>query len=173
MYVLRLIKKFWKKILEYIVFRVSYATHYKIEGRIKNSENMLFVLAGYKDFLWDDIFSRIKLSQLENMDICIASSGRYCDRLSQICKSNNWVYLSTSKNNVCIITNIIMREFKEAEYIFKLDEDIFIPKDYFKDMLDAYKIIEKKEPCSIGYICPIIPLGFYAMHDFLDRKSVV
>ncbi|MCI9380416.1 MAG: hypothetical protein HFG88_05140 [Dorea sp.] len=171
MNILGLINKIFRKVLVYINYKISYASHYKIEGRIKNSENMLFVLAGYKEFLWDDIFLRIKLNQLENMEVCIASSGRYCDRLSQICKRNNWVYLSTSLNNVCVITNIIMKEFKEAEYIFKLDEDIFIPRDYFKDMLNAYKIIEKEEPCNIGYICPVLPLGFYSMHEFLLKKN--
>lgn len=142
-------------------------TEYIIEGEIKNSKTCLYVLAGYKPYLWEDVFSRIKKFQINDMDVCIASSGLYSEELSLICKKNNWVYLSTSLNNVCAVLNVVMNEFNSAEYVFKLDEDIFIPKDYFKDMLYAYNEIESKEPVEIGYICPFLPLGFYGMHEFL------
>ena len=36
-----------------------------------------------------------------------------------------------------------MREFPQAEYIFKLDEDIYLPQGYFDDMVAAYDLIEK------------------------------
>lgn len=63
-----------------------------------------------------------------------------------------------------------MSLYQNAEYIFKLDEDIYIPKDYFSDMLEAYEKIRGEVPAYIGYICPMLPLGFYGMHDFLKAK---
>lgn len=171
MNLLRSIKRIIKKILTNIKDVENYNTRYKIEGVIKDKKVLLFVLAGYKSFLWNDIFERIKRNQLEDMEICVASSGKYCAELSKICKKNGWIYLSTKLNNVCVVTNVIMRQFSQAEYIFKLDEDIYIPDGYFKDMLEAYKNIEKQEACDIGYICPVLPLGFYGMHDFLIRNN--
>ena len=162
-----MIKTFIKKILEKRNEKTKYKTKYVVEGHGNDEKYLLFVLAGYKDFLWDDVFKRIKDYQLKNMDVCIASSGVYNSRLSDICKRNNWVYLSTKLNNVCVITNVIMRLFDKAEYIFKLDEDIYIPNGYFEDMLTTYRQIEDNEPVKIGYLCPMLPLGFYGMHKFL------
>lgn len=150
----------------------NYGSKYILEGTIKEKPQMLFVLAGYKQKLWDDVFGRFKAFETADMEICIASSGKYSPELSAICKKNGWVYISTSLNNVCVITNIIIKLFDKAEYIFKLDEDIYIPKGYFENMKKAYDQIEKENPdYSISYVCPVLPLGFYGMHDFLIKKN--
>lgn len=153
-------------------YKKNYGSKYVIEGEVKNKSQMLFVLAGYKQELWDDVFGRFKAFETPDLEICIASSGKYSPELSAICKKNDWVYVSTTLNNVCVITNIILEIFNKAEYIFKLDEDIYIPKDYFKNMKIAYDIIEKENPdYAISYVCPVLPLGFYGMHDFLLKKK--
>lgn len=161
------IKNIVKKILLKNEEHQKYRTQYTVEGTIKNRKTMLFVLAGYKPYLWNDVFSRIRKNQIKDMEVCIASSGKYVKELSDICKANDWVYISTILNNVCVVTNIIMREFCKADYIFKLDEDIYIHDRYFDDMILAYEEIENNEPTEIGYVCPQLPLGFYGMHDFL------
>lgn len=153
--------------------RRNHHTKYKVEGTIRGKKEMIFVLSGYKPYLWDDIFSRIKKNQPVTAEVCIVSSGKYVEELSQMCKENDWVYVSTELNNICVATNIVMRLFDKAEYIHKLDEDIYIPDGYFNDMKNAYEIIEKKEPCEIGYICPVLPLGFYGMHNFLVKFNVL
>ena len=149
----------------------KYSSKYKVEGQIRNKEQMLYVLSGYKPYLWNDVFERVKAFQTPELEVCVVSSGKYCDELSCLCKDNGWIYVSTELNNICVASNIVMRLFPKAEYIFKLDEDIYLPKDYFADMLYAYKEIEKVTPGEIGYICPALPLGFYGMHDFLIRKN--
>lgn len=149
-----------------------YGSKFQIEGNVKNKDIVLFVLAGYKNYLWNDVFDRIKMFQLPNMEVCIASSGRYCEQLSEICKRNDWCYLSTKLNNMCVLSNIIMRQFSNATYYFKLDEDIYLPDNYFGDMIDAYKVIESNEQnYVIGYICPNLPLGSYSLHDYLIEKN--
>lgn len=151
--------------------RRKFNTKYCVEGNPKGHKKMLYVLSGYKPFLWDDIFERIKKLQLDDMDVCIGSSGKYCAELSALCKENDWVYVSTKLNNICVLTNIIIRLFDKAEYIFKLDEDIYISNGYFEDMFNAYLSIEAETPGEIGYICPVLPLGFYGMHDFLVKTG--
>lgn len=165
------IKFIKRKINEHMVEKNKYKTKYKVEGTIKNKEKMLYVLSGYKQFLWKDVFERIKEFQTKDMEVCIVSSGKYCTELSEICRQNDWIYISTELNNVCVASNIVIREFPKAIYIYKLDEDIYIPKDYFKDMFEAYKIIEKESQGEIGYICPVLPLGFYGMHEFLIENN--
>ena len=169
------IRPWYKKYQEKKAQReVEYAlsTKYKVEGSVKGLPKMLFVLSGYKQELWDDVFTRIKRNQPSDMEVCIASSGKYVPELSELCKKYDWVYLSTKLNNVCVATNVVIREFPQAEYIYKLDEDIYVPDGYFDDMYEAYQRIEKKESAyKIGYICPVLPLGFYGMHDFLLKKG--
>ena len=151
--------------------KMKYSSKYKVEGTIQNKKKMCYILSGYKPYLWDDVFERIRLFQPNDMEVCVASSGKYVTELSELCKKNGWVYLSTELNNICVLSNIVMREFTQAEYIFKLDEDIYLPQGYFDDMAAAYDLIEKETPGSLGFICPSLPLGFYGMHDFLIRKN--
>ena len=165
------VKKIVKDILCKIEEKRKYSSKYKVEGTIKGKKQMLYVLAGYKEELWDDVFGRIKKFQPQDLEVCVASSGKYCEKLSNICKKNDWVYLSTSLNHVCVLSNIVMRLYADAEYIYKLDEDIYIPENYFESLLNAYKEIEEKEATEIGYVCPMLPLGFYGMHDFLFKEG--
>lgn len=166
------LKEFKRSIIKRQKFFWRHGSRYRLEGEIQNKEILLFVLAGYKEYLWDDVFSRIKQSQLPNMEVCIGSSGKYSEELSKMCKKNNWCYLSTSLNNMCVLTNIILRDFSKASFYFKLDEDIYIPKDYFKKMIDAYSNIESIETkYVIGYLCPNLPLGFYSLYDYLVEKN--
>lgn len=151
--------------------KMKFASKYKLEGEIQNKPKLCYILSGYKPYLWDDVFERIRLFQPRDMEVCVASSGKYCVELSDLCKKNGWVYLSTKLNHICVLSNIIMREFPKAEYIFKLDEDIYLPKGYFDDMIEAYDVIEKATPGSLGFICPALPLGAYEMHDFLIKKN--
>jgi len=168
---LKVIKNFLKMIIKNYTDKMKYASKYKLEGTIQNKPKLCYVLSGYKPYLWEDVFQRIRLFQPDDLEVCIASSGKYCPELSELCKKNGWVYLSTKLNHICVLSNIVMREFSQADYIFKLDEDIYLPKGYFDDMTEAYDVIEKATPGSLGYICPSLPLGYYGMHDFLLRKN--
>lgn len=69
----------------------SFSSKFKIEGEIQNKKNMVFILAGYKPYLWDDVFTRIKQFQPPDLEVCVASSGLYNNELSLICKKNGWV----------------------------------------------------------------------------------
>lgn len=160
-----------RKIIRNYTEKKKFDSKYRVEGNIRNKKKMCYIISGYKPYLWSDVFERIKLFQPNDMEVCVASSGKYCQELSNLCKRNDWVYLSTEQNNVCVLSNIVIREFPQAEYIFKLDEDIYLPQGYFDDMVVAYELIEKETPGVIGFICPALPLGFYGMHDFLIRKN--
>ena len=174
MAIVTFLKKIKRKAVQREKNRWRYGSKYKIEGKKRNKKAVLFVLAGYKEYLWSDVFFRIKAFQPEDLEVCIASSGKYCEELSTICRENNWVYLSTKLNNMCVLTNVILREFNNAEYYFKLDEDIYIPENYFSDMIEAYNRIEAREPnYKIGYICPYLPLGSYSMREYLIEKGKI
>ena len=119
---------FIKKIYLNIKNIYAFTRRYKFENRSKNKDTICMILAGYKEFTWDIVFKRIKEFSNDDIDICIVSSGLYSERLSKIAKINGWSYLSTKRNCVTLAQNMVLKLFPNANYIFKLDEDIFITK---------------------------------------------
>lgn len=141
---------------------------YVFEDRAKGSDRLCIVLAGYKEYLYPAVMGRLKKYTPADMDVCIMTSGLYSEDAAKLCADNDWSYLSTKKNNVSLIQNIAIHLFPKAEYIFKLDEDIFITEGYFENMLRAYHHAEggDYEP---GIIAPIIPINPYGHLRVLEK----
>ena len=133
-------------------------SEYKFESRKKDCKRLFYVLAGYKQELWDDIFGRVKLFLPEDTDVCLLSSGLYNETLSAVASANGWSYLSTKVNDVAIIQNLVISLFQEADMIYKMDEDIYITKDCCKKMEDIYYKIKYENKFDIGMVGPMIPL---------------
>ena len=146
---------------------------YKFEDRRKGNKKMCMILAGYKMFCADVIFDRIKKFVPKDVDVCILSSGKYSEELSELAKKNNWSYLSTKRNNVSLIQNIAIKLHKDAKYIYKLDEDVFVTKNYFKTLFDTMKKLEKDCDYEIGYIAPTIPINGYGNLNVLKKYNLV
>ena len=156
----------------------SYINHkyfnskYTFENRTKNSDTLCYILAGYKEFTWEILFDRIKKFAPKNIDICILSSGVYSDKLSQIAKDNNWSYLSVKKNCVTLAQNILLKVYDKAENIYKLDEDIFITKDFFKQLKYTYDEVNKLD-YNVGLVAPLIPINGYGHAKILEKLDLV
>ena len=141
---------------------------YTFEDWGKGSDRLCVVLAGYKEYLYPAVLGRLQKYAPADMDICIMTSGLYSESMSKHCEENGWSYLSTKKNNVSLIQNIAIHLFPKAEYIFKLDEDIFITEGYFENMLRAYHHAEEGnyEP---GVMAPLIPINPYGNVRVLEK----
>lgn len=142
------------------------------EDRSSGEEILCIVLAGYKEYLYDNVFQRLKMFSMPNMDICIISSGKTSNTLSEYCKNNNWSYLSTKQNNVSLVQNVAIKLHPRAKYIFKLDEDIFITDRYFEKMMDAYKH-SGESYYQTGFLAPIIPLNGFSHYLVLDKLKLI
>lgn len=153
----------------YRIFREnrSFARRYTFENRSKNSENLCIILAGYKEFTWDIIFDRINKFSNNDIDICILSSGLYSKRLSDIAKKYNWSYLSTKQNKVTLIQNTAIKLFPNAKFIYKLDEDIFVTKNFFNTLKETYFQVQNEERYEVGFVAPMIPINAYCYGELL------
>lgn len=69
---------------KYLRYALNTKCHYKFQDRRKNADTLVLILAGYKPFLWNDVFEHIKRFTLSEADICIVSSGKYYERLVDI-----------------------------------------------------------------------------------------
>jgi len=146
---------------------------YKFEDRSNKSDTLCIILAGYKEFTWDIVFDRIKTFADKDMDICILSSGIYSEKLSKIAEYNNWSYLSIKKNCVTQAQNIALKLFDKAKYIYKLDEDIFVTKNFFKELKRTYNKVNESGRYNVGFVAPIIPINGYSHVRLLEKLDLV
>lgn len=146
---------------------------YKFIDRKKDSDKLCIILAGYKEFLYDDVFGRIKKYIPKDIDVCIVSSGLYSDKLNSIASENDWSYLSVKQNKVTLVQNIAINLFDKAKFIFKLDEDIFVTKHFFSSLLETYDKVNKESPYRIGFIAPLIPINGYAHVRVLEKTGLL
>ena len=161
----------YKKLKKYINDNNSFKCRYKFDNRSHDEEYLCIVLAGYKPFLMCDVFDRIKLFKKDKMDICIITSGIYSNRIADVCKDNGWSYLSTKENNVSLVQNVAIKLHPAAKYIFKLDEDVFITKNYFERMIEAFRHAEISEFFP-GVIAPLLNVNGYSYVRILEKLDI-
>ncbi len=141
---------------------------YHFTDRSKGKKYLCYVLAGYEPVLWDSTLARIEAYQDSRVDYCLVSSGKYVPALDKLAEKNGWSYLHTEQNQVCFIQNLAVELHPEAEYIWKLDEDIFIGKDFFGRMIQEYHRIEQCGEYRIGFLAPVIPLNCCGYVSYLN-----
>lgn len=153
-------------------YRDPFKCQYTFEDRKKDNDKVCIVLAGYKELLWPVVFDRLKTFAPSNMDVCIITSGMFNDKISRICKENDWSYLGINQNNVSLAQNVAIKIHPKAQYIYKLDEDIFVTDQYFEKMLDAYKYAHNSY-YRPGVICPTIPVNGFTYIDILRNYNAL
>jgi hypothetical protein len=167
--------KLTKKQYEYLRERKEYYTKFHYHGkfldRSKGCDTVCIILAGYKEFLYPSVFERIEQNLNDHIDVCVISSGLYSDILDKLCEKNQWSYLSTKENNVCLVQNVAIKLHPKAKYIFKLDEDIFLTNHFFENMMRAYKHAQEAE-YNPGVLAPLIPLNGYGHYRILDKLNL-
>lgn len=145
---------------------------YKFVDRKQDKKEVLIILAGYKPYLFKDVFSRVKNFAPPRMDICIVSSGLYSDELANIAQKNNWSYLSIQRNSVSLAQNIAILLHPSAEFIYKMDEDIFLTENCLELMMKTYKKVEQDGLYDISFVAPLIPINGYAHVRILDKLGL-
>lgn len=158
-----------KKIFDDVEKKRGMEGKFSIINRGKNCKNLLYILAGYKPELWENVFGRICREHMDDFDICIISSGIYSRRLKNIAYRNGWSYIYSKQNRISNIQNKVISSFPKAKTIWKLDEDMFICKNYFKIMKDTKIKAEKELDYDIGFLGPLIPVNNYGYIRFLKH----
>ena len=140
--------------------------------RRKNSNGLLTILAGYKSYLFEDVFARVRAFAPKGLDICITSSGLFDERLAKIAAKNNWSYLSTMQNNIPLAQNLAIMLHEKAELLYKMDEDIFVTEGSFETLLKTYEYVQNHEPYNVGFVAPLIPINGYGHVKLLEKLGL-
>jgi hypothetical protein len=130
------------------------------------------VLAGYKEFLWDAVFKRLKYFVPKGIDICIVSSGLFSKELYERAKNNEWSYLCIKFNSVTLALNTAIKSFQSAQYIYKIDEDIFLTKNFFGKVRNCYDLCERESDYFPAFVAPLIPVNGYSHLRILKHFSL-
>jgi hypothetical protein len=148
-----------------------YLTNFGFTDRRKGLGKVCFVLSGYKEFLWDSVFERLRRFVPDDVEVCILSSGVYSGQLESIATDNGWSYLHTALNDLTLVQNIALYLFDQAEWVYKMDEDIFLTDKCFEKMYGTYVRILDKEPYHVGFVGPLIPINGYGYIHILRKYS--
>ena len=141
--------------------------------RRKNSEALLMILAGYKPYLFEDVFARVKAFAPKDFDICITSSGLFDETLNKIAAENNWSYLSTAENIIPLAQNLTIMVHEKATIIFKMDEDIFTTAGTFETLIKTYNHVQRFGHYNVGFVAPLIPINGYGHIRVLEKLGLL
>lgn len=149
---------------------LNFSGSYTFIDRSKDNRRLLVILAGYKDFLWSLTLDRIARFLPADVDVCIVSSGLFSPGLVAIAERYGWSYLYTETNKVSLVQNLAISLHANANWIYKLDEDIFISEGFFDSLLEGYLRIEAEGLYNPGLCSPVLNVNGYSYITFL--KSI-
>lgn len=181
MYRIEMERQLKKSGIEYQVFsslemklaESNFDGEYEFIDRSQSKEKLLMVLSGYKEFLWNSIFSRVRKYASEDMDICVITAGYKNETLAHMCALEGWSYLYTYENKLSLTQNLAIRVHPNAKWIFKMDEDIFITQGVFEELLDTYLLIEKNMQYIPGIVVPLMAVNSYGYRRILEYVDKV
>lgn len=157
------------KLIKYAAFS---DTKYTFINRSRNAKNLLIVLSGYKPFVWESVFGRLKAYTPSDFDVLVMTSGKDSLEMRELCEKYNWSYVSTERNNVSMVLNLGISLFPEAHYIWKIDEDIIVTKNCFERMQETYQYLEKQTRYEVGFVSPILNVNGYGYVPLLEHLNL-
>ena len=154
-------------------YRLATEVEHTFTDRSKHRKDLCIIIAGYKPYLYQDVFERLIRFMPEQIDVCIASSGVYSAELEKIASEQGWSYLSTKRNCVTLLQNVAILKHPDAEYIYKIDEDIFVTEHCFERMKETFLRVEKEGLYNVGFVAPMLPINGYCHLRILEKLNLV
>ncbi|MCI8484011.1 MAG: hypothetical protein HFH41_06695 [Lachnospiraceae bacterium] len=166
-----MLKEFTKKVINRGKQFYKDKGKYSLIDRSSGSEKMCYILSGYKEYLWDIVFERIAAFVPKDVDVCIVYSGGMgkTTDLEQIAEKYEWSYLATKRNQLCLSQNIVLQIFDQAKYIYKLDEDMFVTKEFFTQTWQTLERVKREGRYAVGLVSCLTPVNGYGYIPLLKK----
>lgn len=140
---------------------------YTFVDRNNGKEKCVYVLAGYQEELWETTLHRMFRFMEPEIDYCMISSGKYDERLDELCEKYGWSYLYSDHNQICYLQNLVIDKHPKARLFIKLDEDMFIGRGFYSRMFDGYERANDTGEYRVGAVVPIMPLNYNSYVSYL------
>jgi hypothetical protein len=148
--------------------RWRFAERHHFVDRSRGAERALLVIAGHRPQLWPRTLERIARTVPEDIDVCLITPGLRHAELERYAHDHRWSYLSTAGGHVGVAQNLAIRALPAAQWLFKLDEDMFIAPGYFERLLAGYRRAAQEAEFALGFAAPVINVNGFSYVDFLD-----
>ena len=96
----------------------------------------------------------------------------YDELLAQTASKNGWFYVSTKRNCLTLALNVAILLHPEAEFVYKIDEDILITRHLFEILMRTYEQIKIDGLYDAAFVAPLIPVNVYGYLRVLDKLGI-
>jgi len=146
---------------------ISFRGRHQFDDRSKGSDSLLIVLCGYKPDLWPYTLARLPGAVGDSVDVCLVSAGRRETALEDMAKRYGWSYLTTEANQMSRAQNLAVLAHLHAEWIYKIDEDIFIDRHFIPRLRSGFERVLADGEYQPGFCAPIINVNGFSYLTFL------
>lgn len=147
-------------------------TRYNFVDRALGSDTLIIILVGYKDYLWPSTLERVFNYNAVGADVCLVSSGVYSHDLDVVSQRNGWSYLYVKRNSPGVALNKAISLHPGADFIYKIDEDIFISSGFFEGLRAGYEHAWNNSGLEPGFVAPIININGISYRCFLEELGL-
>ena len=152
--------------------RLNFWGEHSFVDRSAGHERVLVLLAGYKPYLWQFTLKRIERFLEDGIDVCVVSPGMHSQHLDDVARANEWSLLTTKANSVSLGQNLAIAKHPRARYVYKLDEDVFVARGFFGDLLRGLIAVKEEGSYSPGFCAPVLNVNGYSYVNFLETMSL-
>ncbi|HZG42751.1 MAG TPA: hypothetical protein VEY93_07305 [Longimicrobium sp.] len=146
------------------------------DDRGKGRDTLLIVLAGHKPALWPKVFPRVAAHTDEAaVDICVVCSGGApaAEAARRLAGERGWSFMQAEEDLLAHAQNLAVGCFPRAEWIAKLDEDMFPTPGWLEGLREAYARVEGGGRFRVGCVAPVIPVNGYGYRQFLELTGAL
>ncbi|MDQ1373456.1 MAG: hypothetical protein QOJ09_794 [Actinomycetota bacterium] len=152
--------------------RLRFGGRYSFDDRRRDSETLVLILAGFKEYLWPYSLGRLAELVPPDADVCLLSAGVHPPELAKTAQRNNWSYLTTETRRISTVQNIAIREHPQADWIYKVDEDVLVTDKCFEHVRSGYLAVEDTGEFRPGFAAPILNVNGFSYVPFLEALGL-
>jgi len=146
------------------------------DDRSRGRGTVLLVLAGYKPELWDHVFPRIAAHvSPDTVDVCVVCSGHppAAGELREAARRYGWSFSQCAEDRLAHAQNLAIRALPKAEWISKIDEDMFVTAGWLDHLRETHERVEREGKWRVGFVAPVIPINGYGWRLLMELTGTL
>ena len=146
------------------------------DDRRARRSTLVMILAGHKVDLWPHTLERIaRYTPADAADVCVVCSGGgpYVAEAREFAARKGWSYLEAHEDLLAHVQNLAVGEFRDAEHIVKLDEDMFVTPGWLEELHATYAAVEREQKYRVGFVAPLCPVNGFGYRLFLELTGTL